>query len=173
MSHFTTVHTQLKDAAALAAACQELGVELLDHAVARGYGSNQHQGEYVIKLKGPYDIALNRQQAVLQQMEQAILVQVRSVVRAVGTNQENVRISSLATELSQKQFEQEKARYEAGLSTFRFVQQSQADLDTARVNELQAKVNLRNALADLAKLEGSALARYKISLAPTPDRGSP
>jgi outer membrane protein TolC len=113
-------------------------------------------------------LALNRQQAVLQQMEQAILVQVRSAVRAVSTNQESVRISSLATELSQKQFEQEKARYEAGLSTFRFVQQSQADLDTARVNELQAKVNLRNALADLAKLEGSSLARYKINLAQTP-----
>jgi len=113
-------------------------------------------------------LALDRQQAVLQQMEQSILVQVRSAVRAVATNQESVRISALATELSEKQFEQEKARYEAGLSTFRFVQQSQADLDTARVAELQARVNLRNALADLAKLEGSSLARYKINLAQTP-----
>jgi len=111
-------------------------------------------------------LALNREQAHLQQIEQNILVQVRSAVRAVETNEENVRISSLAPDLSQKQFEQEKARYEAGLSTFRFVQQSQADLDTARVNELQAKVNLRVSLADLARLEGSSLARYKISLTP-------
>ena len=111
-------------------------------------------------------LALSREQAHLQQIEQNILVQVRSAVRAVETNQESVRISSLATELSVKQFEQEKARYEAGLSTFRFVQQSQADLDTARVNELQAKVNLRVSLADLARLEGSSLARYKISLTP-------
>ena len=113
-------------------------------------------------------IALNREQAHLQQIEQSILVQVRSAVRAVETNEENVRISALATELSQKQFEQEKARYEAGLSTFRFVQQSQADLDTARVNELQAKVNLRVSLADLARLEGSSLSRYNINLAQTP-----
>ena len=29
--------------------------------VARGYGSNTNKGDYVIKLKGPYDIALARQ----------------------------------------------------------------------------------------------------------------
>jgi len=110
-------------------------------------------------------LALNRGQVLLQQIEQNILVQVRAAVRAVETNEENVRISALSQELSQKQFEQEKARYEAGLSTFRFVQQSQADLDTARVNALQAKVALRIALADLAKLEGSSLGRYKINLA--------
>ena len=110
-------------------------------------------------------LAYSREQAHLQQIEQNILVQVRSAIRAVETNQESVRILSLSTELSQKQFEQEKARYEAGLSTFRFVQQSQADLDTARVNELQARVNLRVSLADLARLEGSSLARYKINLA--------
>lgn len=110
-------------------------------------------------------ITLIREQAHLQQIEQNILVQVRTAVRAVETSLENVRITSLALELSQKQFEQEKARYEAGLSTFRFVQQSQAELDTARVNSLQARVNLRIAYADLAKLEGSSLPRYKINLA--------
>lgn len=108
--------------------------------------------------------ALNQQEERLQQLEQNLVVQVRSAIRAVETNLESVRISELSLELSQKQFEQEKARYEAGLSTFRFVQQSQADFDTARVNLLQAKVNLRIACADLAKLEGSSLTHYKISL---------
>jgi hypothetical protein len=61
MSHFTSIQTQIKDIAALRAACTELGVELLENAVARGYGSNTNKGDYVIKLKGPYDIALNRQ----------------------------------------------------------------------------------------------------------------
>lgn len=61
MSHFTTIQTQIRDIAALRAACSELGVELIENAVARGYGQNQHKGEYVIRLKGPYDIALNRQ----------------------------------------------------------------------------------------------------------------
>ena len=62
MSHFTTIQTQIKDVTALRDACRELGVELIENAVARGYGSNNQKGEYVIKLRGPYDIAVNRQQ---------------------------------------------------------------------------------------------------------------
>jgi len=108
--------------------------------------------------------SLNQQEAALRQLDQNILAQVRSAVRSVDTNRETVKISDLSTQLSEKQFEFEKARYEAGLSTFRFVQQSQADLDLARVNELQARVTLRLSLADLARLEGSSLDHYKIKL---------
>jgi hypothetical protein len=61
MSHFTTIETQIRDAAALREACQELGVELLENAVARGYGSNTRKGDLVIKLTGPYDIAASKQ----------------------------------------------------------------------------------------------------------------
>jgi outer membrane protein TolC len=108
---------------------------------------------------------LDRQQVLIRQIDQSLLLQVRSAVRAVETNRETVAVSALATELSQKQFETEKARYEAGLSTYRFVEDSRQDLDTARVNELLAKVNLRIALAELARLEGTSLARYNVTLA--------
>ncbi len=107
---------------------------------------------------------LHQEETSLRQLDQNILVQVRSAVRAVETNKESLAISALATRLSEKQFDFEKARYEAGLSTFRFVQQSQSDLDAARVNELQARVNLRLSLADLARLEASSLENYKITL---------
>ena len=62
MSHFTTIQTQIRDIAALRLACHELGIELTEHAVARGYKGATHKGEYAINLKGPYDIAVNRQQ---------------------------------------------------------------------------------------------------------------
>ncbi len=61
MSHFTTIKTQIKDIEALRQACAELGLTLEQNAQARGYASNQIKGDYVIRLKGPYDIALNRQ----------------------------------------------------------------------------------------------------------------
>ncbi len=61
MSHFATVETQVRDAAALKNACAEMGLEVMENAVARGYGSNSIKGDLVIRLKGPYDIALNRQ----------------------------------------------------------------------------------------------------------------
>lgn len=114
-----------------------------------------------------YRQALNnvsREEVKLQQIEQGILVDVRSAVRTVQTSVESARISALATELSQRQFDLEKARYDAGLSTFRRVQEAQADWDTARVNELQAKVALRNALAELYRIEGTSLQRYNIKL---------
>jgi hypothetical protein len=61
MSHFTTINTQIKDTEALRAACQELGLSLLQNTTARGYYNNTTKGELVIRLKGPYDIALNKQ----------------------------------------------------------------------------------------------------------------
>ena len=62
MSHFTTIETQVRDVEALRQACTELGLELLKNAEARGYGSQRRHGDLVIRLKGPYDIAVNQQQ---------------------------------------------------------------------------------------------------------------
>ncbi|MEI6166496.1 MAG: DUF1257 domain-containing protein [bacterium] len=61
MSHFTTIETQIRDISALQAACRELNVELLESTLARGYSSNTLKGDYIIRLRGPYDVALNRQ----------------------------------------------------------------------------------------------------------------
>ena len=61
MSHFVSVTTQIKDIAALRSACAELGLIVKQNAEARGYYENKTRGDYVIKLKGPYDIAVNKQ----------------------------------------------------------------------------------------------------------------
>ena len=61
MSHFTEVKTQIRDIAALKAACAELGLEVLQDAEARGYSSNRIHGDHVIRLNGPYDVALQRE----------------------------------------------------------------------------------------------------------------
>ena len=61
MSHFTEIKTQIKDIEALRLAVQELGLTLLQNAEARGYYENKTKGDYVVQLKGPYDIAVNKQ----------------------------------------------------------------------------------------------------------------
>ena len=61
MSHFTTIQTQIRDISALRAACDELGVQVLTKTNARGYGSKRTKGDLVIRLNGPYDIAVNQQ----------------------------------------------------------------------------------------------------------------
>jgi len=108
--------------------------------------------------------ALSREQTRLRLIEQNIEVQVRSAVRSVEANTESVRIAALASALSQKQYELEKAKFDAGLSTSRRVLEAQDDLETARVNELQARVNLSSAVSALHRLEGSSLQRYAVPL---------
>ena len=108
---------------------------------------------------------LHQEQAQLQSIEQNLLVQVRAAVLAVSTNIESVQISAKTTELAEKQYELQKAKFDAGLSTSRDVLQSQTDLETARVNELSAKVNLRIAVANLHQLDGSSIDRFHIALA--------
>ena len=108
--------------------------------------------------------ALSREQTRLRQFEQTIAVQVRSAVRSVESNLESVKIATLASSLSQKTYELEEARFKAGLSTSRRVLESQNDLETARIAELQAKVSLHTAITALHRLEGSSLQRYAIEL---------
>lgn len=59
MSHFVAIQTSVRDVNALRKACDELGLELLEKGTARGYAKNVIKGDYVIRLKGPYDIAAN------------------------------------------------------------------------------------------------------------------
>ena len=60
MSHFTTIETEIKDANALKAACAELGFGFLENAKARGFNGRALTGDYVLRLKGPYDIAVSK-----------------------------------------------------------------------------------------------------------------
>jgi outer membrane protein TolC len=107
---------------------------------------------------------LNAQRARLEQLEVQLLVSVRSAVRAVETNLASVEIAGQATQLAAKQYDLQKARFDAGLSTSRLVLQAQDDLETARVNELSAKATLWSALAELHRLEGSSIQRFGVQL---------
>ncbi len=59
MSHFTKINVEIRDIKALKSACAELGLPLVENAEARGYARNTRRGRYVIRLNGPYDVALN------------------------------------------------------------------------------------------------------------------
>jgi outer membrane protein TolC len=107
---------------------------------------------------------LSQQTLVIRQLEQSILVQVRSAVNAVETNSEKVKIAALAAEFSGKEYDLENARFSAGLVTSRDVLQTQSDLETARVAELQARITLQISISTLHRLEGSSLERYHVTL---------
>ena len=62
MSHFATIQTQIRDLDALHDACVELGVKLIPETTCRGYAGIVRQAPHVIKLRGPYDIAVEPSQ---------------------------------------------------------------------------------------------------------------
>jgi hypothetical protein len=61
MSHLTDIDIEIRDIEALEEACAEMDLPMEAGGAARGYGEALHRAEYVIRLKGPYDIAVNRQ----------------------------------------------------------------------------------------------------------------
>ncbi|HVZ63460.1 MAG TPA: TolC family protein [Lacunisphaera sp.] len=131
----------------------------VDFAFSYPWGRKSDKARYRQALA-----TLNREEVRLRQIEQTIEVQVRSAVRSVDANMESVKIAALSSELSQKQYELEKARFDAGLSTSYRVLQAQTDYDNARVNELQARVALNSAVSALHRIEGSSLQRYHVDL---------
>jgi outer membrane protein len=107
---------------------------------------------------------LTSRKYTLEQQEQSLMVNVRSAVRAVETNLATVEMRTKGTELALRQYEQQKARFDAGLSTSRQVLLTQDDLETARFNELSARLQLRRAAAELHRLEGTSLQKYGVQL---------
>ena len=63
MSHFTTIQPPVRDLTALSEACSERGVSLVPDADCRGYAGVTRKAPHVIRLKGPYDIAVEPSKA--------------------------------------------------------------------------------------------------------------
>lgn len=98
-----------------------------------------------------------------QQVEQNLMLDVRSAVRSVVTNTKSVEISAQATALSREKYRIEREKFTAGKSTPRLVLEAKDDMENALINELQAKVSLRSAISALHRLEGSSIDQYKIN----------
>ncbi|WP_035600612.1 DUF1257 domain-containing protein [Haloferula sp. BvORR071] len=59
MSHFTTIKTEVRDLEALRDACTELDLVLESGIMCRGYAGINRTAHRVVRLKGPYDIAVD------------------------------------------------------------------------------------------------------------------
>jgi outer membrane protein TolC len=108
--------------------------------------------------------SVHSQEVAYDQADQNLVVLVRGAIRGVQTSIASVRSSAENTKFAMKAYELQKAEFDAGLATSYLVLQAQNTLETARVSELQAKVNLLSAIADLRFLEGSSLQLYRINL---------
>lgn len=103
---------------------------------------------------------LTRQELQLKQLEQDILLDVRSAVRDIETNFQSVQIAAQAADLARQQYEAEIARFKSGLSTSRRVLEAQTDLQSARVAHAQSKLDLSTARSRLRRIESNGLEHY-------------
>jgi outer membrane protein TolC len=98
----------------------------------------------------------------LKSLEQKIILEVKTAVRAVETDYQRAEAYKLARELAEQKLEAEEAKLDAGLSTNFVVLQYQRDLSNARSNELRAIVDYNLSLSQLDKTLGISLQNRNI-----------
>jgi len=100
----------------------------------------------------------------LQQLEQAILIEIEDAVKLAQTNFERVDSTRKARLFAEQALDAEQTKFENGKSTSFFVLQFQRDLTAARLREAQALAEYNKALAQLGLREGSVLDRNNLKI---------
>jgi HAE1 family hydrophobic/amphiphilic exporter-1 len=92
-----------------------------------------------------------------EKLEQVIQVEVRNALQSLQSAQARLRAAMVAREASEKQYESEKRKLDAGQSTVFLVLERQTAFTTARGNELRAQTELNKATAELQRAMGNSL----------------
>ena len=92
-----------------------------------------------------------------EQLEQNIQVDVRNALQFVRTAEARLRSAAISRENSQKQYESEQRKLDAGQSDVYKVLERQTALTTARSNELRAQTELNKAISELQRATGNSL----------------
>ncbi len=90
-------------------------------------------------------------------LELGIRLQVRQAYRNLEAAGKGVSAAEKTRVFQQKTLEAEQKKFENGMSTNFFVLQRQNDLDTAKANELQARINYAKAITALEQATGNLL----------------
>ncbi len=92
-----------------------------------------------------------------EQIEQNIQVDVRNALQAVRTSEARLRSAAISRDNSQKQYESEQRKLDAGQSDVYKVLERQTALINAKSAELRAQTELNKAIADLQRATGNSL----------------
>lgn len=100
-----------------------------------------------------------KEQAILsvENVQQAITIEVRTAIRAVQTNRKRITAAREATRLAYEQLYYEQEKYKAGLVTTYEVLELQSDLAQALSAEIKALVDWRISMSALSRAVGLAL----------------
>jgi outer membrane protein TolC len=114
-------------------------------------------------------IALRKAQLSLDDLRDALEVQVLENVRDVDVNFRQVRLARTARQLTEEKLLFERDKLKSGLSSTFEVVQFEDDLINAQNSELSAIISYQNALTVLDQTVGSTLDTWKIQFNPNPE----
>ncbi len=92
-----------------------------------------------------------------EQLEQAIQMDVRNAMQSIMTAKARLRSAAVSRENSEKEYESEKRKLDAGLSDIYKVLERQTALMNARSAELLAQTELNKAITEFQRATGSSL----------------
>ncbi|EDY80820.1 outer membrane efflux protein [Verrucomicrobiia bacterium DG1235] len=98
----------------------------------------------------------------LAEIRQDLLRSVRSAWRDLDTSRQQLSAAELVVALQEATYEQERSKYDEGLSTFRTLLEAQRDLDVAKASLLDAKLSAIESEISLSRVEGTLLERHGI-----------
>jgi outer membrane protein TolC len=110
--------------------------------------------------KAQYEVV----QLSLKKLEQAIMVQIDNAIKLAQANYERVGATRKAREYAEAALAAEQKKLENGKSTSFIVLQLQRDLTSARSDEINALVQYKRSLAQVAQAEGATLERNNINV---------
>lgn len=104
----------------------------------------------------------------LKALEQTVIVQVDNAVAAVRANRLRYAAAQEASRLARETYVAEQSRLQAGATTTFVVNQLQRDYTIARTSELSALADWQKSIAELSRVEGTALQANGIEIAQPP-----
>lgn len=117
------------------------------------------------------DVALERGEAELRDLELGVATEVRRLVRAVLTAEKARESAAVSRRLEEKNLEAEQKRYDNGMSTSFQVLEIQEDLSAARSREVSSITTYRLALVNYYRAIGGLLEQSGVEIA-TPVDGA-
>jgi HAE1 family hydrophobic/amphiphilic exporter-1 len=112
------------------------------------------------------DIEARMLQQQRKQLEQTVEVEVRNALQRVRSAEQRLASAGSAQRNAREQYESERRRFDAGLSTVFLVVQRQSALVAAQGRELRARADFNEAIAAFDRATGTTLMRHGVTIQP-------
>jgi len=102
---------------------------------------------------------IEREQSLvrLEKQKQSIAYEIAQAIKELQNSERKIKTSAASRELQEKRLAAEMQRYQLGLGTIEWLLSYQSQLTNAKIQEIQALINYKMAVANLERVMGTTL----------------